>query len=374
MSPGSLLRAAYKGLRRALRVLGRPVRRARGLERVVIQPYRGYGTIDEIYLMGRVFRQPTLGSGLPRGTVVRELSDILRRLTRWGLGDVSIRATLDGATGEFVTDRDGYFHIDLPLAGRGSSEPGWHAVDLAVTRDGQTVHEEGLVYLAPPSARQVVVSDIDDTVMFTGVANRARMLWNLFVRSAESRVAFPGVAALYRGFHEGPGGDEGNPMLYVSRAPWSIYEVLEAFFRLQKIPDGPILFLREWGLTLQRPLPRRAEDHKHDLIEGMLRRYSELPFILVGDSGQHDPEVYADLVRRYPGRIRAVYIRDVTGSDARGGQSAALAAETAEAGCPLVLAGDSATMAAHAVEHGFLREDVLDAVRAERRDLQAADG
>ncbi len=78
------LRAIYHGLRRAMRVISRPVRRDRGLKGVVIQPYRGYGTSEAIYLMGRVFRQPRFGSSLPPGSVFREVSDILRRLARWG--------------------------------------------------------------------------------------------------------------------------------------------------------------------------------------------------------------------------------------------------------------------------------------------------
>ncbi len=349
----TLLRRIYHGFRRALRVVARPVRRGRGLEGVVIQPYRGYGTARQVYLMGRVFRQPRLGAELPTGTLLREVANLLRRLARWGLGDVTLTARFGGHEETFSTDPDGYFRIELRPEEAPDPDERWHTVHLEVTRDGETASAEGHVYIPPPSARFVVVSDIDDTVMHTGVANKAKMLWRLFVQGAESRVAFPGVAELYRDLHGGRGGDEGNPMLYVSRAPWSIYEVLETFFRLQEIPQGPVLFLREWGLTLQRPLPRRAEDHKRDLIEGMLRRYPDLPFLLIGDSGQHDPEIYAEIIRDHPGRVRAVYIRDVSGSNGRADEIHALARETAKAGSPLVLAEESEVMAEHAREAGF---------------------
>jgi len=148
-------------------------------------------------------------------------------------------------------------------------------------------------------------------------------------------------------------------MLYVSRAPWSIHEVLEAFFRLKEIPEGPVLFLREWGVSLQNPLPRASEDHKRELVEGMLKRYPDRPFVLIGDSGQHDPEIYADIVRRHPGRIEAVYIRDVDDTESRRAEIERLGAETEEAGCPLVLAADSHTMAMHAAEVGLISEGVV---------------
>jgi hypothetical protein len=152
-------------------------------------------------------------------------------------------------------------------------------------------------------------------------------------------------------------------MLYVSRAPWSIYEILEAFFRLHRIPIGPLLFLREWGLTLQHPLPRRAQDHKHDLIRDMLALYDPLSFILIGDSGQRDPEVYAQVVRDYPGRIPAIYIRTVGRINRKRVQEIeALAHEVAASGSQLVLAADSAAMARHAATHGWITPEAVGAV------------
>lgn len=337
-----------------MRVVSKPVRRDRGLKGVVIQPYRGYGTPDEVYLMGRVFRQPRLGAGLPMGSVVKEVGDVLRRLGRWGLGEVEVTAHMAGSTETFTTDRDGYFHIEMTPGREVDPSERWHAVELEVTRRGETATATGRVYIPPPAARRVVISDIDDTVMHTGVANKVKMLWRLFVQGAESRTAFPGVASFYQALHEGASGEEGNPMLYVSRAPWSIYEVLETFFRLNDIPEGPVLFLREWGLTLQRPLPRRARDHKHDLIEGMLARYPGLPFVLIGDSGQHDPEVYADIVRDHPERVQAVYIRDVSGTEARATEIHDLWQETRMVGSPLVLTDESDDMAEHAAGLGII--------------------
>jgi phosphatidate phosphatase APP1 len=79
------------------------------------------------------------------------------------------------------------------------------------------------------------------------------MLWRLFVEDAQSRVAFPGVAALYRALHAGVSGQEANPILYVSRAPWGLYDILDEFFDLHGIPVGPVLFLREWGSRGRAP-------------------------------------------------------------------------------------------------------------------------
>lgn len=131
---------------------------------------------------------------------------------------------------------------------------------------------------------------------------------------------------------------------------------------MNDIPEGPVLFLREWGLTLQRPMPRRAREHKRELIEDMLARYPDFPFLLIGDSGQHDPEVYANIVRDHPNRVEAVYIRDVTLDEGRSEEIQALWRATRVAECPLIVTDESSVMAEHAVESGFIADEVLEAV------------
>ncbi len=320
----------------------------------MIQPYRGYGSSHRLSMMGRVFRQPGRASVAPEGRFLRDLLRFIRRLFRRGARDQDVVLQIGEGEYRTTTDKDGFFRFrvdddaGLPLA------DGMNRVSLHLADDAE-VCAETEIYVAPSQAGFVVISDIDDTVMYTGVANKLMMIWRLFATGAESREAFPGVGDFYRALHAGSDGNQYNPMLYVSRAPWSIYEMLEAFFQKQEIPVGPVLFLRDWGLTVQRPLPRRAVDHKRELIEGMLDLYDRLPFVLIGDSGQHDPEVYADLVKRHPGRITAVYIRDVTGSSARAGEIAQLAEAVRNSDCDLLLSDRTEEMVEHARDKGFIR-------------------
>jgi phosphatidate phosphatase APP1 len=246
-----------------------------------------------------------------------------------------------------------------------------------VLEEPQRVEAHGQIFIPSEHCRYVVISDIDDTIMHTGVANKLGMLWRLFVEGAESRVAFPGVAALYRALHAGVSGHEANPILYVSRAPWGIYGVLEEFFKLHGIPVGPVLFLREWGVSWRSPLPRKAEDHKQDLIRNMLALYSDLPFILIGDSGQHDPEVYRQIVEEHPGRVLAVYIRNVSRDAGRVTEIEGLAKAVAEAGSSLVLAADSVIMAEHAAGLGLIQpQDVMAAAneRSAQEEVGSSSG
>jgi phosphatidate phosphatase APP1 len=358
-----------RAFRKALELVGRPVRTSSSRGGFVLQPYRGYGSREEVFLIGRAFRQPTFGARLHDGGSRRQLIDVARRLLRRGIADATLVARFCGAEQRVTADRDGYFRIHIRPAQPPPTDRLWHRMTLELVEPAR-VGAEAELFVPPSRCRYVVISDIDDTIMDTGVASKATMLWRLFMQGARSRVAFPGMAAFLKALHLGRSGSELNPMLYVSRAPWSIYEVLDDFFRLHDIPVGPILFLREWGLTLQSPLPRRAAGHKLELIRNMLALYREPPFILIGDSGQSDPEIYTRIVQEHPGRVLAIYIRNVSRDPRRCHAIETLAVEVVDAGSSLVLAADSLAMAEHAAEHELISPRACSAVLQESKVQQ----
>nr|USU32313.1 DUF2183 domain-containing protein [Methylobacterium sp. OTU13CASTA1] len=350
---------------RLLALAARPVRKAQGRGGTVVEAYRGYGTSREIFLIGRVFQQSHPDRTANGDDLRASLRDIARRIRRRKIAGATVTARFGGAEVRVATDRDGYFRVHLRPREALPGGIAWHPVALTLEADPPVI-AQGQVYIPPTGCRFVVISDIDDTIMHTGVANKFKMLWRLFVADAENRVAFPGAAALCRAFHDGASGHEANPMLYVSRAPWGIYEMLGEFFRQHAIPVGPVLFLREWGLSWRHPLPRKAEHHKRELIGHMLALYRDLPVVLLGDSGQHDPEVYAQVVANHPGRVLAVYIRNVSRGVSRIVEIERLAVAVSAAGSSLVLAADSAVMADHAIGLGLIAPESGGAVSSER--------
>jgi phosphatidate phosphatase APP1 len=357
-----------------IRVAARPAKADMGRGGVVIQPYRGFGSREEVFLMGRVFRQERRPPDIGEKPFLRDLVDLFRRHFRRGVPHAVMDARFNGTGKRIEADRRGHFQARFRRLPREPSESVWQKVRFELVRPaGSGSRAEGRIYLPPSSAQRVVISDIDDTVVFTGVANKLIMVWRLFVQNARSRTAFPGVAALYRALHRGPSGNERNPMLYVSRGPWSIYEVLEEFFQIHEIPAGPVLFLRDWDLALYKPFPPRARGHKRTLIHRMLSVYSDLPFILIGDSGQRDPEIYADIVRRHPGRVLAIYIRKVGNDPERERAVEELGRQVTAFGSSLLLAPDSFDMAAHAAEHGYISQNSLLEVLKEREEELEAD-
>ena len=141
---------------------------------------------------------------------------------------------------------------------------------------------------------------------------------------------------------------------------------------LQKIPHGPLL-LRDWDITLGVLSSERHYEHKGVAIRNIMQLYPDMQFILIGDTSQHDPEIYHGIVREFPDRIRAIYIRDVTGTAERSSAVKALAHEIHAARSVLVLAEDTLGAARHAAEQGWIDAAALPDVQKEKRADEGRD-
>ena len=151
----------------------------------------------------------------------------------------------------------------------------------------------------------------------------------------------------------------------MSSSPWNLYDLLVDFFRIQGIPKGPIL-LRDFSLTAKLFSSEGHHTHKLAMIRKVLDVNPQLPFVLIGDSGQQDPEIYSQVVRENPGRIRAIYIRDVS-EDQRDEAVRELIRTTEAFNVPMLLVADTVAAAEHAASLGLIDPDTIPEIRADRR-------
>lgn len=371
MTPRRVRSALLSAAAGAARLVGRgvlQVKRVTGLLRPVrATPYTGHGTPQLVHVKGRVRERPGVGQAKRSDSQWDNVADIVRQFTATAVPGATVRLRLTGAeptgaeptstepTGaglEVTADPDGYFRARLhpvrPLTA------GWHEVtaELVQPRLGDPAPVPGRVLIPPADADFAIISDLDDTVIRSGITNPARAALTLLLNNATTRTPFPGVAAFYRALRAGPSGAASNPLFYVSSSPWNLYDLVVEFLARQDIPEGP-LFLRAWGLDADALPVGGHSDHKSELINGLLTTYPHLSFVLIGDSGQQDPEIYRDVVTSRPGRVLAVYIRDVTDTD-RHTQVQDVAREVRSSGVPFELVADTAAAARHAAGLGLL--------------------
>lgn len=155
-----------------------------------------------------------------------------------------------------------------------------------------------------------VISDLDDTIKVSEVRDRDALLKNTFCRPFKP---VPGMAELYRTW----AASHGAQFHYVTASPWQLYLPLSEFVRSNAFPTGTFHMKQfrakdasVFGLFTS------PERYKPAVIEPLLRQFPQRQFVLVGDSGEKDPEIYGAVARRFPKQIRRIYIRDVTAEDA----------------------------------------------------------
>lgn len=340
---------------------------------VTVQAYRSHGTRDRVHLFARVLEEGSARALDPSASTWDNLVQMYHVLESDEVPRAELRVSVGDETVEVTADREGYASATID----GTFAPGCHEVTWEVRAplvDGQArTRFFGEVYIPRPEADFVVVSDVDDTVMHTEATSLLRIAVNTLLHNARDRVAFPGVAAFYRALAAGVGDPSAvdptvphemqNPFFYLTSSMWNVYDLIRLFFQVNRVPPGPIL-MRDLGLSRHHWLKSSHEEHKLSRLRHLVEVYPMLPFVLIGDTGQRDAEIYAQICREHPEQIRAVYLRDVSPA-ARDAEVAALIEEMRALGIPALAAETSRAHAEHAAELGLIDRARLDEIAAE---------
>ena len=343
---------------KAARALGRAV----GIQDpLMILPYRGYGTSEQIYIKGRVLENEGIKLLPEDAPVWKNAHNMFRRFESDEIPNAEVQISIGDYTQQVTANREGFFELEMRPDAAIATEGLWKNIKLALLspppREQEAVSAIAKVIIVPDTARFGVISDIDDTVVYTAATDLFKMIRIAYLGNAHSRRPFAGVEAFYQALQQKE--EQGNPIFYVSSSPWNMYDLFEKFMHLNDIPNGPIL-LRDIELSLANLLSFSHSSHKREQIEPILERFPDLPFLLIGDSGQKDAEIYAQLVEDYPGRIMGVYIRDVSaGNEKRRREVDAIAQKITSQGVEFVLFPDTAKAAEHAAQQGWIKESTL---------------
>ncbi|RAK70002.1 App1 family protein [Hymenobacter edaphi] len=346
------------------------------LHQVHVLPYRSYGTPDRLYVKGRVLTDKGISEPDPSDSRWHNLLNMYRRFDSQEMpGAQLVIRPGDGTEHPVVTDEEGYFTLNIePRQLSPAVDFLWHPVEVELLHAPGPLPQQRAVHapvlVPPPDAEYGIISDLDDTVIQTSATDLLRMARTVLLRNARSRMPFKGVAEFYRQLQLGRNGKRNNPFFYVSSSPWNLYDLLEDFLALNEIPPGPLL-LRDMALK-RKSATDTSEHHGHKLkeIDNLLLTYPQLPFVLIGDSGQEDANIYREVVRRHPGRVLAIYIRDVNLPE-RTVMVQRVAEELRNDKVEMLLVKDTVHAAEHAAATGLVYVEAVPAVEAEKQKDEA---
>ncbi len=337
-------------------------KRVTGLSRpTVIQPYRGFVADGIAHVRARAMEQPIFDVQ-PGG--LRIDATLAANLLRWVVLDIAglkVSVTVAGNTVTTHSNADGFIVAKVPVE---DIEPGWHEVLFHAEDQGREVTARGRVVLPDNSSKVGFITDIDDTILVTGMTEGLKAVQRTLLRDAYGRQPVPGTPSLYRGLARGtnPKHPE-STFFYVSSGPWNLYDMLTQFLGVRGFPRGPI-FLTDWrpGSPPSDSEGKLESNHKRARIRRILDAYPKLKFVLIGDSGERDEQIYSEFLESDPTRIRAAIIRDVTVEDAEVPDQGSSKTRKKSG---LIRVRDSIQMAQVAHDLGLIDELTVEEVKAE---------
>lgn len=335
-----------------------------GFDPLLLQLYRSHGRPGCLHLMGRLIEEKGADDPEEDSGLIGNILNTIRRFESDEIPDARIVARYgETAVAETRTDHEGFFRLALET--EEALDPGWNQVEVEVMDSlagGAGLKSMAEVLVPSPEAEYGIISDIDDTVLESQATDLLTQLRLTFSRSARDRSPMPGATPLYRMLEGGPDRQGYNPFFYVSNTGWGLYDLVKAFLDEHGLPKGPI-YLQDIAIMEPKSPHVGSENHKHETIGELFEVYPELKFVLIGDSGQEDPENYLDLVKAHgEDRIRAVLIRAVTPPE-RDSEVREIIQEIADAGIPAAAAESSVSLARAAADFDLIPHDAIAEVR-----------
>ncbi len=271
-----------------------------------ILPYTGYGSTRQVRVLARILLAPPLTgppADAPTTGARQRATRGWRRFLTTPVPGAEVEVDAGGATHLLVADRRGYIDamIDADL------DPGWHDLPIRVRRGRPSELRVRVVADGPTPG---IVSDIDDTVMITHLPRPLLAAWNTFVLRESARVAVRGMADLYRSIQRD---NPEVPVFYLSTGAWNVAPVLTRFLARNAFPEGPLL-LTDWGPT-NTGWVRSGRAHKENSLRRLAHDLPQVRWLLVGDDGQHDPEIYDSFAAERPDRVAGIAIRRLTATE-----------------------------------------------------------
>jgi len=320
--------------------------------------FQSYGSDTHFFARGRALEDESID--LMRKNIFSMILNTYKRFETDEIKFVDINLKLpDNTIIKAKTDENGYYKFEANLSDlkKLTNSEGWLQFELSysdvdIKRSIQNENRfPGEMLIPSAKAKFGVASDIDDTILHTGVVStlKWRVIYNTVFKNVKKRLPLDGAAEFYHMLHKGIDGDNANPIFYVSHSPWNLYRYLEFFLKQNNFPKGPIL-LRSFSDFLSRK-KQKEKPQKQKEILNILKTYPELPFILIGDSGEHDADIYIEIAEKFPNRILAIYLRSVAHKKKMIRVQGLLDSHKTT---PVLLVKDSSQAIEHAKAHGFI--------------------
>lgn len=277
-----------------------------------VKVYHGYGHRDNLIVYGHVLAGQKTVQTTHKNNPVLNIFNLIKLFFITPLRGVKVRLQWRNQAFDTVTAADGFFKFQWQS--ETDVTDGWHQISVQLIDNQGNILTTGEGKMFIPEATQYgFISDIDDTVLVSHSAKTGKKLRVLFTKNPRSRKTFADVVKFYNLLalaHTQP--TLLNPFFYVSSSEWNLYDYLNEFFKHNGLPKGVFLLsdIKRWYQLIKTGNTK----HQGKLIRvaRIIDAFPRQRFILLGDNSQSDPAIYAAIANKYPDKIVAIYIRNIS--------------------------------------------------------------
>jgi len=273
-------------------------------KKVTIDVYDSFGTPKKFSISGRVYKKENVDNVNTGDSALTNLFRHLKYFTPNPVKDIQIKVTVNGISKVATTSSKGFFTATFDNT---DIKDGINSVvaDLVVKKYDYTEPKEEVIIDDENSEKIGIISDIDDTIQDSSITHKLQMIKKILLGNYKTSVAIAGTASLYNGLLQQ---SNGGTMHYVTGSPVNLYSKLENFTKLNGFPDGSM----DMKIIGTNYGSNSLLDYKLSKIRALIKAYPSKKFLCFGDSGQQDPEIYAQIKKEYPKNILGIYINNVT--------------------------------------------------------------
>ena len=326
-----------------------------------VNVYHGYGHSDDLVVYGHVLKSMPANMVHDSDHPIKNMFQLLRLFFVEPLANENVRLYWKNQVFETVTEMDGFFKFEWKSTEHVPA--GWHEFRVAhVNKQDEVLSENKGNVFVPHKTQYAFISDIDDTVMISYSATILKRLKELFVKNARTRSIFPQVAEHYEMLAlSNTSPETPNPFFYVSSSEWNLYDYLLEVFRHNKLPEGTFLLsqIKRWSQLLKTG--KTKHEAKLLRIMRILQAFPSQQFVLIGDNSQSDPVIYEEIASKYPGKIHAVYLRNIKEENEE--KTRALLASLQQKGVQTFLFKHSVEAIDHSKKIGLISAEVVKEIK-----------
>jgi len=268
-----------------------------------IEIYNCYGNDKRVIVQARVLDAHKFTEAKKDDDIFTNLKRKLGIIFNDERENVNITIEINGEKFERKSDDEGYLEFDLSFEKK-ALKPN-QKIDLYLTNYKEI--ENSCNLFIPSDKRQTgIISDFDDTIIISNVTNKLSLLNQLLLKNYKQREVIKGMK---RRFEEILRNSPDKPLFIITGSVKQFNKVIRLFLDYHKFPKRTIITKKIHGKNSNSIFEQK--DYKSENIEKLLRLYPNIEWVLFGDSGEEDRQIYLNIAKKYPSHIKEIYIREI---------------------------------------------------------------